>query len=165
MAGIPTPHNARILIADSCPDEGPMFADYFSWLGFTIALCTSGAEAIRQSAESLPDAVLVNYVLEGCDGVDVCKALHQNASTAEIPTFILTTQTTAAALARARQSGAAEVVMVPCDLEALGTKVSAAIGQGRRGRDETRTLKRSARYRTDDLHPLAPPGVKTSLTP
>jgi len=58
--------------------------------GFHVLEAASGKAGLAKTAEEKPDLLILDLVLPGMRGLDVCQALKQDASTAGIPILILT---------------------------------------------------------------------------
>jgi two-component system phosphate regulon response regulator PhoB len=58
--------------------------------GFEVTTAANGAEALRRAREMAPDLILLDLMLPEVDGLEVCKILRRDASTAAIPIIMLT---------------------------------------------------------------------------
>ena len=58
--------------------------------GFDVLFAHDGEEALRLAQDSLPSAILLDQVMPKMDGKEVLAALRDDASTSEIPVFVLT---------------------------------------------------------------------------
>ncbi|MDQ7032205.1 MAG: response regulator transcription factor [Desulfonauticus sp.] len=58
--------------------------------GFQTDLCTDGLEALKRVEEFKPDLILLDLMLPGLDGLEVCKAVKKNPDTFHIPILMLT---------------------------------------------------------------------------
>lgn len=56
--------------------------------GYRVATATTGPEALRIADDIIPDLVLLDIVLPGMDGFQVCQYLRKNARTATIPVIM-----------------------------------------------------------------------------
>jgi DNA-binding response OmpR family regulator len=80
----------KILVVDDEPDLQELLEVNFSAAGFNVMLACNGAEALRKAQEKEPDLILLDVVLPGMDGLEVCRCLRQNAETSSIPILMLT---------------------------------------------------------------------------
>lgn len=68
----------HILLVEDDAELAQWTADYLIGKGFTVSVCDHGDEATNTILESQPDAVILDGMLPGLDGLDVCKAVrHQ----------------------------------------------------------------------------------------
>ena len=57
---------------------------------YRLVVATSGADAIRAAIEKRPDLILLDVLMPGIDGYDVCKRLKSQRETADIPIIFVT---------------------------------------------------------------------------
>jgi two-component system phosphate regulon response regulator PhoB len=85
--------NERILAVD---DETPIL-ELISWNlekdGFKVTTCTNGEDAIRAVKSNPPDLVLLDLMLPGMSGLDVCRKIKENPATADVPVIMVTART------------------------------------------------------------------------
>lgn len=58
--------------------------------GFQVITAMNGKDGLRKASEELPDLVLLDVVLPGMSGIDVCIALQADPKTSDIPVLLLT---------------------------------------------------------------------------
>ncbi|MEQ8398864.1 diguanylate cyclase [Thalassobaculum sp.] len=79
----------KILIVDDEPTNIDLLAAVLEDDG-EILFCTDGASAIATAESELPDIVLLDVVMGGMDGYEVCRRLKDNPITAQIPVIFVT---------------------------------------------------------------------------
>ncbi|NJO41516.1 MAG: response regulator [Cyanobacteria bacterium RU_5_0] len=62
--------------------------------GINVLIAQSGEEAIAAVTKQKPDAVVLDVVLPGCSGFEVCRQLKAGASTSNIPVVLCSTKGT-----------------------------------------------------------------------
>ena len=87
---------------------------------------TQGEEAIGLARAEHFDAVVLDVLMPGMDGWEVCRRLKEDPATGDIPIVMLTSLDAVDVPARARQLGAAAVLMKPCPVERLMLVLNAA---------------------------------------
>ena len=80
----------RILVAEDDPDIGSLLEHYLRKAGFMATIVTSGREVMPQIKREAPDLVVLDLMLPGLDGLQVCRAIRADANTAAIPIIMLT---------------------------------------------------------------------------
>ena len=95
-----------------------------SWDVTTAPDGPAGIEAVRQLQ---PDVVLVDLMMPGMDGYEVCRRLLGDRATSAIPIVLLTARQNLDA-ARVRASGARGVIAKPFDPDALAAAILALCG-------------------------------------
>lgn len=83
--------------------------------GYAVLGAPDGEEGLRAARTELPDAILVDLMMPGCDGFEVVRALKSDSRTAAIPLLIVSSLDDAASRARTRAAGAEELIPKPVD--------------------------------------------------
>ena len=82
--------NKRILVADDEADVLDLVAMNLKTAGFQPLKASDGPAALREAREGLPALIVLDLMLPGMSGLEVCKALKSDAITARIPIIMLT---------------------------------------------------------------------------
>jgi two-component system phosphate regulon response regulator PhoB len=93
--------------------------------GFRVIRVTSGEEALRASQSQSPDLILLDLMLPGLDGLEVCKRLKADARTADIPVVMLTAKGEEADIVLGLELGAEDYVTKPFSPRVLAARVRA----------------------------------------
>lgn len=80
----------KILIAEDEPDMLRMIATTLRAAGFDVLETEDGAHAIAEARQKLPALLVLDLMLPGMDGLEVCKTLKGDPLTARIPVVMLT---------------------------------------------------------------------------
>ncbi|NCA88427.1 MAG: diguanylate cyclase [Gammaproteobacteria bacterium] len=101
----------RILIVDDVPENievlGEILAD-----NYDIQCAFSGPEALELAVDR-PDLILLDVLMPGMDGLEVCACLKANAATAEIPVIFITAKNNPEAEIAAFAAGAVDFITKP----------------------------------------------------
>ena len=81
---------ARILVVDDTPLNVKLLADLLRVKGFTVTTAASGPEALDRIATERPDLVLLDVMMPGMSGYEVCARLRANPETARLPVVMVT---------------------------------------------------------------------------
>jgi two-component system alkaline phosphatase synthesis response regulator PhoP len=81
---------ARILVVDDEEDIREMIRYSLSQEGYQVVSVESGEEAIDTARKHVPDVVLLDLMLPGVDGLEVCRQLKRMPETAHIPIVMIT---------------------------------------------------------------------------
>jgi two-component system, OmpR family, response regulator len=93
--------------------------------GFTVKVCSSGEEALREAAAFAPDMILLDVMMPGMDGPSTLKALRELPSLAELPVAFMTAKVQPAEVAHYKTLGARDVIAKPFDPMTLASQVRA----------------------------------------
>ena len=122
-----------ILFVDDFEDARDLYAEYFVFRGFRVALSSNGADAIAKARELAPAVVVMDLRMPGMDGWEATRQLKSDARTATIPVVALTAHAFMDVEVRARQAGCDDVIIKPCLPEELLVRVEKTL-KGRRYR-------------------------------
>lgn len=81
---------ARILIVDDDPTVRETLRTCFAGEGYEMAFAADGPSALAQAAEWLPDLVLLDVMMPGMDGFEVCRRLRADPMLAQVPVILVT---------------------------------------------------------------------------
>lgn len=86
-------HSATILIVDDVEDNLEILGDLLTFDGYNVLTALSGEEALKKVYESRPDLILLDILMPGMDGFEVCTALKADESTKDIPVVFVSSMT------------------------------------------------------------------------
>jgi DNA-binding response OmpR family regulator len=132
--------------------------------GYRVVVAADGPQAIRQHAEHRPDLVVLDLMLPGMDGLEVCKAIQRTAWT---PVLMLTARTEEADKVAGFAVGADDYLTKPFSLRELVVRVKAIlrrIERMRAVRDEG-PIERQGIEIDPARRRVAVDGAEVSLTP
>ncbi len=81
---------AKVLVVDDTPHNVKLLADLLAVKGYAVATAASGEEALAKVASELPDLVLLDVMMPGLSGYDVCRQLRADSRTALLPVVLVT---------------------------------------------------------------------------
>lgn len=81
---------ARILVAEDDPDIGSLLAHYLQRAGFEADMVASGRDVLPRIKRAPPDLLLLDIMLPGLDGLEVCRSVRSDPHTAAIPIIMVT---------------------------------------------------------------------------
>jgi adenylate cyclase len=81
---------ARILVVDDTPTNAKLLADILAARGYAVATAGTGAEALRQIERQVPDLVLLDVMMPGLSGYDVCRKIRENPLSSMLPVVMVT---------------------------------------------------------------------------
>lgn len=93
--------------------------------GFSVRVCESGEEALREAAAFAPDMILLDVMMPGIDGPATLKGLRAQPALARVPAVFMTAKVQPAEVAHYKSLGALDVIPKPFDPMALASQVRA----------------------------------------
>jgi two-component system OmpR family response regulator len=94
--------------------------------GFTVEICSSGEEAVRNAAAFNPDLIVMDVMMPGMDGPSTLKELREQPRLAATPVMFMTAKVQPAEVAHFKSLGAIEVIAKPFDPMKLSENLRAA---------------------------------------
>jgi diguanylate cyclase (GGDEF)-like protein len=124
-----------VLVVDDDFDIARYVELNLSLEGFTVHVAHDGQEAVAKAQALRPDAVLLDVMMPGIDGYEVCRRLRSNARTSHCAIIMLTAKSLSADTVLGLTSGADDYISKPFDPPELVARVRAALRRARQLRD------------------------------
>ena len=125
LANTSNQHRPRVLLVDDSAAHLELYRSLLDGLAVP-STTTDGEEAIALARDEHFDAVVLDVLMPRMDGWEVCRRLKDDPATSDIPIVMLTSLDAVDVPSRARQLGAAAVLMKPCPVERLMLVLNAA---------------------------------------
>jgi len=151
---------ARVLVVDDDPALAEMLGIVLRSEGFSPAFVADGERALAAFRDVRPDIVLLDLMLPGMSGIDVCRAIRAESG---VPIVMLTAKTDTVDVVLGLESGADDYVMKPFKQKELVARVRARL---RRNDDGPAEMLSIADIDIDvPAHKVTRLGEQISLTP
>lgn len=125
----------RLLVVDDDQRIRDSLKRQLSYEGYQVDLAGDAAEAFRQIAEHTPELVILDVMLPGIDGLEICRRIRQAD---DVPILMLTAKSTLDDKVGGLDSGADDYLVKPFQPEELLARVRALL---RRRQPQTAPLK------------------------
>ncbi|MBV7412397.1 response regulator transcription factor [Dermabacteraceae bacterium TAE3-ERU5] len=152
--------NARVLVVDDDAAIAEMVSIVLRTKGYESRVCGDGLEALDSFADYEPDLILLDVMLPGMNGVEVCRRIRQQSL---VPIIMLTALTDTADVVEGLEAGADDYLTKPFEPEELVARIKARVR-----RQDVPSLER---YNVSDIvidvnaHVVSRDGVDIPLTP
>ncbi len=113
----------RILLADDEPRLLHVVGLYLSMEGFEVTEASDGTEAIAMLDKDEFDLAILDVMMPGVDGIEVCRHIRSQARTQAMPVLVFTSLSSDKDVERARLAGANHLITKPFSLPGLGAVV------------------------------------------
>jgi len=123
----------RILIVEDERGLTQTLTWYFNREGFETIVAPDGAEGLRKAQTLIPDLVLLDVMLPGMNGLDVCKELRAGERTKDIPIIMLTARSEESDQIEGFAKGADDYVTKPFSNKVLLQRVKSLLRRAESG--------------------------------
>jgi adenylate cyclase len=114
---------AKVLVVDDTAHNVKLLADLLAVKGYGVATASSGEEALAKVASERPDLVLLDVMMPGLSGYDVCRRLRAEAETALLPIVLVTSLDPQQERVKGIEAGADDFVSKPINQAELFARV------------------------------------------
>ncbi|PRX50055.1 DNA-binding response OmpR family regulator [Prauserella shujinwangii] len=125
--------SGRVLVVDDDETVRDVVRRYLEIAGFTVDVAGDGAEGLSRFAVSRPDLVVLDVMMPGLDGLEVCRRLRESS---QVPVVLLTALGEEENRIAGLQLGADDYVTKPFSPRELALRVSSVLRRARMPRPE-----------------------------
>ncbi len=119
--------SARILVVDDILPNVKLLEAKLSSEYYDVLTATSGEEALQKVAQDSPDIILLDVMMPGMDGFEVCRRIKTNPAYAHIPVVMVTALTDNTDKVRGLEAGADDFLSKPVNDTALMARVRSLV--------------------------------------
>lgn len=118
---------AKLLLVEDDPSLAELLEYRFQAEGYAVRSTADGDEALVMAAEDAPDLVILDWMIEGTSGIEVCRRLRRDKATAHVPIIMLTARESEDDRIRGLDTGADDYVTKPFSPRELMARVAAVL--------------------------------------
>jgi DNA-binding response OmpR family regulator len=122
----------RILVVEDDRDIAELLVHTLERSGYDASFVTSGTEGLASARARPPDAVVLDRMLPGMDGLEVCRALRASRQTAAIPVIMVTARAEEGDRIAGLELGADDYVTKPFSPREVAARVKALLRRTQR---------------------------------
>ena len=123
-----SPNSTRtILVVDDEPVNVQLLKRKLEWDGMKVLTASNGQACLDIAKAEEPDLILLDVMMPGMDGLEVCQKLRENELTKGIPVIFVTAQNSKEGKLEGLQAGAVDYITKPIDLEETTARVRAQL--------------------------------------
>lgn len=117
----------RVLVVEDEPAQREVLAYNLEAEGFAVSRAETGDDALRVMEEDAPDVVVLDWMLPGISGIEVCRRLKMRADTRAVPIIMLSARTEEVDRVRGLETGADDYVVKPYSVVELMARVKSQL--------------------------------------
>ncbi|MDQ3246229.1 MAG: phosphate regulon transcriptional regulator PhoB [Pseudomonadota bacterium] len=117
----------RLLLVEDDRAVADLIAFHFERAGYAVTRTGDGEEALVLVEETKPDLILLDWMIEGISGIEVCRRLRRRPSSANIPILMLTARGEEDDRVRGLETGADDYVTKPFSPKELVARAGAVL--------------------------------------
>jgi DNA-binding response OmpR family regulator len=123
---------SHILIVEDDRDIAELIRHYLGRAGHSVEVVTSGADVLPRVAERRPDLLVLDLMLPGVSGLEICRALRADAAAADLPIIMVTARAEEADRIIGLDTGADDYLTKPFSPKELVARVAALLRRAAR---------------------------------
>lgn len=131
MTGARQGSRPRVLVVEDEAAQRDVLAYNLEAEGFAVEKSDNGDEALLLVEEGLPDLVLLDWMLPGVSGIEVCRRLKLRRETRDVPIIMLSARSEEVDRVRGLEIGADDYVIKPYSVAELMARVRAQLRRAR----------------------------------
>jgi DNA-binding response OmpR family regulator len=120
----------RILIIEDCPSFSRAINHIVDKEGYDVSTASNGIAGLRMVKENPPDLLILDVMLPGLDGFEICSQLRTDESTAKLPIIMLSSKGQETDKTMGLKVGANEYLTKPVDRTLLLEKITSLLTKG-----------------------------------
>ena len=117
----------RLLLIEDDPALAELLEFRFTAEGYAVTATSDGDEALLLASEQVPDLVVLDWMIEGTSGIEVCRRLRRAKETAHVPIIMLTARGAEDDKIRGLETGADDYLTKPFSPRELIARVNAIL--------------------------------------
>lgn len=117
----------KLILVEDDPALSELLEFRFQKEGYDVRVTPDGDEALVMAREDLPDLMILDWMIEGTSGIEVCRRLRRDKETAHLPIIMLTAREAEDDRVRGLETGADDYLTKPFSPRELLARVSAVL--------------------------------------
>jgi DNA-binding response OmpR family regulator len=154
----------HILVAEDDRDIAELISYYLTKAGWSAHVAAAGDQALAYLRSHPVDVVILDLMLPGMSGLDVCQAIRSDRATASLPVIMLTARTEESDRVKGLELGADDYVSKPFSPNELVARVRALVRRTRRNEPADAVLRLGSVVVDLSRHTVSSDGREVRLT-
>ena len=138
--------DVALVVADS-PETLRLLTDALDSAGMTVMAALDGAAALRMVKQITPDIILLDVMMPGIDGFEICRRLKRAAGLSDVPVIFMTGRTDTEHIVRGMEAGGVDYITKPIEIEEVLARIRGHLANARLRQGARAALDVSGRFR------------------
>jgi len=117
------PSGNSILVIDDDPNNLSVISDFLERNGFHVLVANDGESGLQKAQYVLPDLILLDIIMPGANGFEICSHLKKNPATKQIPVIFMTALTQTIEKIKGFEVGGADFITKPFQQEEVLARI------------------------------------------
>jgi DNA-binding response OmpR family regulator len=118
-----------VVVVDDDPDIRALVAMKLTNAGYSVTVESDGEAGLASALEQQPDLVVLDWMMPGLSGIEVCRALRDDPRTADTAVLLLTARAQEEDIERGFAAGADDYLVKPFSVRELASRVEAILAR------------------------------------
>ena len=127
--GTEPPQRLTVLCIDDDPLVLHFYREFLDRRGYRTLLVADGLAGLACAQRERPDVILLDVMLRGLSGFDICRKLREDPALQDTPIILLTVWDDPSVAVTGRAAGATLTLRKPAEAEAISTAIAEVLGQ------------------------------------
>ena len=138
---MPRKNDIRILVVDDEPDVLELVVYHLEKEAYRVDVADTGDKALKMARENLPSLLVLDLMLPGINGLEICRLLKRDPKTRDIPILMLTARAAEENRIKGLEFGAHDYVTKPFSPRELVLRSKTCFGSPRKARTASRSSR------------------------
>jgi DNA-binding response OmpR family regulator/DNA-binding CsgD family transcriptional regulator len=135
-----------VVVVDDSPETLSFLTDALESAGFTVLVALQGTNALSLMQEVTPDIILLDAIMPGMDGFEICRRLKQRKALAHVPVIFMTGLSETEHIVRGLEAGGVDYVTKPVVPDELIARMQVHLANARLGQSARNALDIAGRF-------------------
>ena len=135
-----------VLLVDDSPEALGFLTEALEKAGYSVLIATSGQAALNIAERIVPDIVLLDAVMPGLDGFEICRRLKANAALGQVPVLFMTGLSETEHVVRALEAGGVDYLTKPINVDELKARMAVHLANARSALSARMALDAAGRH-------------------
>jgi two-component system, OmpR family, alkaline phosphatase synthesis response regulator PhoP len=143
-------NNRRVFIIEDEQDISELMRFNLALEGYVVETFATGEAGFRTLEQRTPDILILDIMLPGMNGLEICKRLKENPATKSVPVIMVTAKGEESDIVRGLELGADDYVTKPFSPKVLLARVDAVLRRSQKQNEKTSDIIRSGAIEIND---------------